>query len=154
MSVVRDPLEYALNRMENAARQQNPAAHGYGSARKELLDGIVSLRDANAVLSDHVADLAPLEDEVKTLRRDREDLCGALDRVKALLKAEQEARVKADTALRSARDTLYRLGSGEGFVWAGCLDHTDERVKELVARMQFASEAYQRIFVGAPGKAV
>lgn len=39
-----DPLEYVLNRMEDAARQDNPAEAGYGKARKELLDGITTLR--------------------------------------------------------------------------------------------------------------
>jgi hypothetical protein len=39
-----DPLEYVLNRMENAARQDNPAMAGYGQARRDLIDGIVGLR--------------------------------------------------------------------------------------------------------------
>lgn len=39
-----DPLEYVLNRMEYAARMSNPAQHGYPLSRKELLDGITSLR--------------------------------------------------------------------------------------------------------------
>jgi hypothetical protein len=39
----RDPLEYALNRME-AERDKPPPTVGYPAARQELLDGIASLR--------------------------------------------------------------------------------------------------------------
>jgi hypothetical protein len=41
---VRDPLEYVLNRMENAGRSDAPAKNGYGEARRELLEGIAGLR--------------------------------------------------------------------------------------------------------------
>lgn len=40
----RDPLEYVINRMENAGQSNAPAANGYGRHRKDLLDAIVSLR--------------------------------------------------------------------------------------------------------------
>lgn len=46
----RDPLEYALNRMEAAAQSLQPAANGYGPARREVLDGIATLRADNTKL--------------------------------------------------------------------------------------------------------
>ena len=61
----RDPLEYVLNRMENAARADDPHKVGYGVARKELLDGITALRkqaDMERRRSDNLlAALASLE---------------------------------------------------------------------------------------------
>ena len=47
-----DPLEYVINRMENAAKSEKPAEAGYGQARKELLDGIALLRfERNAAMA-------------------------------------------------------------------------------------------------------
>ena len=61
----RDPLEYVLNRLENAARSDNPHKAGYGSARTELLAGITQLRkqaDMERRRSDNLlAALASLE---------------------------------------------------------------------------------------------
>ena len=45
-----DPLFYVINRMEHAAQSKKPAEAGYGQARKELLEGIVSLRTDNLEL--------------------------------------------------------------------------------------------------------
>lgn len=48
MTDKRDPLEYVMNRMENAAQSGDPAGNGYGPARQELIEGIRSLRAALA----------------------------------------------------------------------------------------------------------
>ena len=58
----RDPLEYVMNRMERAAQSDDPAGNGYGLARKELIEGIRSLR---AQLAERDAQLCRAREEVR-----------------------------------------------------------------------------------------
>ena len=51
-----DPLEYALNRME-AERDKPPPTLGYPAARKELLDGISSLRTRLSAAEKRIVEL-------------------------------------------------------------------------------------------------
>jgi hypothetical protein len=61
----RDPLEYVLNRMENAARSDDPAANGYGPARKELLEGIATLRNDNEQIKMNCFTISEVERAMK-----------------------------------------------------------------------------------------
>lgn len=49
--------------MESAARQDNPAEHGYGQHRRDLLDGITALRTQLARCEEALRDMFALIDE-------------------------------------------------------------------------------------------
>jgi hypothetical protein len=88
----RDPLEYVMNRMENAAQSGDPAGNGYGAARQKLIQGIRSLR----------AELA----EVDAVLARRTALDGIPNRVDKILHAINTAK-EADI-LRAEVDRLKR----------------------------------------------
>lgn len=79
----RDPLEYVINRMERAGQSNNPAANGYGKARRELLEGIAELRATNAAL------VAALKTAQNHLPKDRPILHEIINDALALAKGEK-----------------------------------------------------------------
>ena len=112
----RDPLEYVLNRMEFASGMSNPAQHGYGLSRKELLDGIAALR---ADLAAALAQLAEKEGEIKRLREAVEWACSE-DAAKQSMRLPRGCspmngpeRMTADICIENLQIALRRRAGGE-----------------------------------------
>ena len=118
-----DPYERLLNKVEHAAGFNNPSKHGYGEARKELLDGIASLRAEVEWLKKTawiacegkipVDDVQMLSDRAEKAERGRDEyLASGLEAADVAVKMQatiikltrerDEARGQADVALITA----------------------------------------------------
>lgn len=109
-----DPLEYVLNRMEHAAQSDEPGKNGYGTARRGLLDGIVSLRaelakktaECTAFFNDGVK----IHVELATLREKAGDVEGLEDVLRRFMSIDSGA----ESAI--ARDLSAYLLEGETII--------------------------------------
>jgi len=133
----RDPLEYALNRMERAAQSDDPAKNGYGPARKELLDGIASLR----------ADLAAANAAKEEAER---KLCAASNVIPQI---NQLARVMQEKLDKNAhKGGWIRYDAGGNRIWNKDMveflkSKLLEEVNELFAEIEYPGQVVKRDLV-------